>query len=476
MKTTLSSAFHPHAFFVLGCLLSLGGSALQAQNQTISGDLNVTGSMDVAGNTFNLGTWCNDATKLGLNVNYVEDEGYTALLSLITTRPIVQWQWLRAASATDASSVPQMTLSSSNALTLFDVALPYPQAAIVLDPVFGSRFATDVTLQGVNNKMPNQQLADEASVLTLGLADGRYVPRGTGNTLSLGYLASAAGSNSTALGAYSQASGTESTALSYAAHATGSYSVALGNSSAATGLQSTALGAYSAATGDLAMTLGYGSLASGGYATALGYGSRATGGVATALGAYSKAYGDFSLTLGDNATADSLHASALGVYSWAHADSATTLGFASQALNSLSSALGPYTSANGWGSVALGTWSITNGFCSVASGPYSIANGDWSSSAGRTQTDSLYQFAVGAYNLTGGNTTAWVPTDDLFTVGNGSDGQHRSNAFSVKKNGDTTVAGKLTVASNVTVSGALIILPQGDLQMGEFTAQPSPTP
>lgn len=470
MKTISSFKIHARAFVVSSCLLSLGCPALRAQNQTIAGDLNVTGSVDIGGPVFNLGTWSNNPARLGLNLTYAEDAGHAASLSLAATRPSVQWQWLRARSATDPASVPQMTLGSGNALTLYDVSLPAPHAAIVLDPVLGSRFNAGVIFYGEYNRMPNQLLDDPDCVITVGLADDRYVPRGTGNTLSLGYAANAEGTNSTALGAHSYAHGIESTALSYYAQATGNYSVALGNSSAATGVQSTALGAYSAATGDLSLTLGYSSIASGGYATAIGYGSRATGGVSTALGAYSNATAAFATTLGQNSTADATYASALGVYSYAHGDKSMALGFSSSATVNLASALGAYTTASNTGAVALGFGSTASGYFSTALGTYSSASGDYSTSGGPTVADSLFQFCVGANNVNGGSAHAWVPTDDLFTVGNGSDAQHRSNAFSVKKNGDATVAGTLTVAK------ALIIQPQGDLSMGEFTAQPSPAP
>ena len=482
MKTLPARSFHRCPLALASFSLLLGAGALQAQNQTINGDLNVAGSLDVSGPVFNLGTWTDNPAKLGLNLTYSEDPQHSATLAFITARPIIQWQWLRAASATNAASVPQMTLGSSNALTLYDVALPTPHAAIVLDPMFGSTFNGDVTLGGVNNKMPNQQLDDDASVLTLGLADERYVLRGTGNNLSLGYGASAPGASSTALGAYSRAQGDYSTALSFGAQATKPYAVALGNNSAATGVQATALGANSAATGDLATTLGYGSVASGPYANAIGYGSRATGVVANALGAYSKAYGDYSVTLGDNSTADAAHAAALGTYSYAHGDYSVAQAFCSAATGNLSSALGAYSIASNTATVALGTYSTASGYSAISMGGGSVASGAYSASiGGNTVADGFFQTVVGIYNLTGGSPNNWVPTEDLFTVGNGWDNNHRSNAFSVKKNGDATVSGTLTVptkivASNVTVSGALLIQPQGDLPMGDFTVQPSPAP
>lgn len=472
MKLTLPSRFLPCLSLFAGsvCLLSAGVADLQAQDQSVSGNLGVTGALDVYGDAINFGSWSNDATRFGLNLAYAEDPGHHATLTLTTTRPASAWLWQQAAPGTSSGSVPQMSLSAGDALTLYDQAAPTPNAAIVLDPIGGSTFRTSVTMNGADNQMPNQTFTGTNSVLTAGLGDARYIPRSTGNTLSLGYAASASGTDATALGAYSSATGDQATALSYGTVASGAYAVALGDGSAATGVQATALGANSVAGGQYSQTLGYGSLATQWGSSAIGTASSATGGVASAFGSFSTASGALSLTLGHNSTADAAHSEALGIYSYAHGDSSVALGFHSNVSGNLSSALGAYSTVSSTVGVALGAYSMVTGYGATALGNGSRADADYSGSIGQTDATSMSQFVVGNYNVLGGNPHSWVPTDDLFTVGNGGDDQHRSNAFSVKKNGDTTVAGNLTVVN------AIIVQPQGDLSMGAFTAQPSPAP
>lgn len=80
--------------------------------------------------------------------------------------------------------------------------------------------------------------------------------------------------------------------------------------------------------------------------------------------------------------------------------------------------------------------------------------------------------AIGRYNVAQGDPMNWVGTDDLFVIGNGT-GDYTDefdnwfppqphNAFVVKKNGDTMISGKV------------LIHPQGDLSMGEFTSGTAP--
>jgi hypothetical protein len=141
---------------------------------------------------------------------------------------------------------------------------------------------------------------------------------------------------------------------------------------------------------------------------------------------------------------------------------------------------------------------------------YSTAAGNFSTAQG------VGQFVVGQFNIPQGNPTVWSGTDDLFTVGNGSGygnwsqnpttygplfqaiATNPSNAFVVKKNGDTIVSGGLIVSgttgypttianSGLIVTGSavtsgtittivatpsnLILIPQqGDLSMGTFVA------
>ena len=368
MKTAPSFALQPRALLVLGCVLFCWQPVLRAQDQTIGGDLIVGGSLDVSGPVFNLGTRSDHAAKPGLNITYAEDGSQTATLSLTATRPIVQWQWMRAASAASAAGVPQMTLGSGNALTLYDVTLPTPAAAIVLDPVFGSTFGTDVTLRGANNRMPNQAVSDAASVLTVGLADARYLAAGAGTGVSLGgsasasavfsaavgYAANSAGYAASALGPYTVSSGFGSTAVGASASATNQFAVALGNVSLASGSYSLALGKDTRAEGTSSVAISLGAHAAGERASALGQGSLASGVDAMALGAYSSASGDQASALGEGSRAAGLAAMSLGAQSIASGFASSTLGASSQATNSYSLALGHFSVSSGVESVTLG--------------------------------------------------------------------------------------------------------------------------
>lgn len=288
MKST--SSFYRNCRVWIGvCILFaiLGGWQTTSAQTNFPGDVSIQGEIDVHGNTFNLGSWSNNSSQLGLNATYAEDGNHAATLTLLGNRPVSNWLWQQLP-VSGTTPVRQLLLGSNNVLTLYDKATPQ-NSAIVLDPLVRSTFQTPVTFNGSDNRMPNQTANDNTSVLTVGLADSRYLAQFVGSSISLGTSANASGQSSTALGAYSIASGPYSTALSYGTHATGQYTVALGDGSEAVGANSVALGANSAATGDNASTLGDFSVASGWGSSTFGTGSSATNTVATALGAYRRA-------------------------------------------------------------------------------------------------------------------------------------------------------------------------------------------
>jgi hypothetical protein len=87
----------------------------------------------------------------------------------------------------------------------------------------------------------------------------------------------------------------------------------------------------------------------------------------------------------------------------------------------------------------MGKGTVANGRAATAIGYYTTAPG-WA------------QLALGQYNIGQGDAGAWVPTDDVFIIGNGTSDTQRSNAFTVKKNGDTQINGKLDVAKNAKIT------------------------
>src|SRR3989339_50748 len=58
-----------------------------------------------------------------------------------------------------------------------------------------------------------------------------------------------------------------------------------------------------------------------------------------------------------------------------------------------------------------------------------------------TVADSYESFALGRYNVGGGNSTSWVATDPLFEIGMGTGSSTRLNALTVFKNGNAKIAG-----------------------------------
>jgi hypothetical protein len=119
-------------------------------------------------------------------------------------------------------------------------------------------------------------------------------------------------------------------------------------------------------------------------------------------------------------------------------------------------------SAFGWGSTAI-TSGYAEGFQSTAIGPASNAKG-------------VVQVVVGINNVPQGDALNWVPTDDLFVIGNGGETTIpdevspgvSSNALTVHKNGDLRVAG------NVQSKGGFRTPPMGDLDMGDFKTGVNP--
>jgi hypothetical protein len=173
----------------------------------------------------------------------------------------------------------------------------------------------------------------------------------------------------------------------------GFLSTALGYNTTASGLASSALGHQTVASNYYSTALGGNTTASGTASTAAGYNTTASGNASTASGQYTAALGDFSTAFGFNPTAGAAY----------------------------STALGSLTVANGLYSTALGLSSTAQAYASVA---------------------------VGRYNVVQGNATSWVATDPLFVAGNGTDASTPSDALTLYKNGNLTIAGTLTQSSD----------------------------
>jgi len=119
----------------------------------------------------------------------------------------------------------------------------------------------------------------------------------------------------------------------------------------------------------------------------------------------------------------------------------------------------------GNGSWAKGDYSLVAGYQSETDGTASTAFGAW------VWGGSYCEVVIGRYNLGGISTvrstynkTAWVSTDPLLEVGNGTGNTvgTASNALTIYKNG------------NATFQGSIRCSPGGDLSMGSYTAGTHP--
>ncbi len=162
-------------------------------------------------------------------------------------------------------------------------------------------------------------------------------------------------------------------------------------------------------------------------------------------------------------------ATSIGFHTNASGNSAIAIGNYTSASGSSSVAIGLQNTAEGSGSIAMGRNTTASGFAATAMGDTTNASGDRATAMGiNTRADSYASVAFGRYNLSQGDRSYWIPTDDLFVVGNGLSSGTESNAFVVHKNGNVRAAG------GVQSRGGFRTPPMGDLDMGEFTAGTSP--
>jgi len=132
---------------------------------------------------------------------------------------------------------------------------------------------------------------------------------------------------------------------------------------------------------------------------------------------------------------------------------------------------GYFSFASGWVSTASGTASFAMGFIATAAGDDSAAIGSYATA------NSYNEMVIGRYNLgsvsTIGSTynkTAWVATDPLLELGNGTGNTlgTASNALTVFKNGNVQASGSIQAHSIMRCAAG------GDLSMGSYTSGTAP--
>ena len=183
----------------------------------------------------------------------------------------------------------------------------------------------------------------------------------------------------------------------------------MGEGTEATGTAAHAQGMFTDATGTTAHAQGYNTKAFANYAHSEGYGSQATNTAAHAEGWNTIASGLFSHASNRNTVADATCAHAVGEGTQATADAAASEGY--------------YTVASGFAGHAEGYQTEASAYASSAGGYYTLA-------------DQAYQTAVGKYN-------AASQAGVLFSVGNGTATDMRSDALQVHEDGHAVLAGDL---------------------------------
>eukprot|EP00039_Didymoeca_costata_P008598 m.113829 g.113829 ORF g.113829 m.113829 type:complete len:409 (-) comp14149_c0_seq2:121-1347(-) len=163
----------------------------------------------------------------------------------------------------------------------------------------------------------------------------------------------------------------------------------------------------------------------------------ASGKSAIALGCGPHATGAYSVAIGRNTTAQGLWSLAMGLVSTASGESSVAIGRRTVAQGFSCTALGVECVCSGDYSATLGADNHASGKYSLATGHRTTAKGEASTTLGFGTSAGDYETVVGRYNMES-NTS-------LFTVGNGLNHTIRSNVFSITKDGDTIVTGRLVV-------------------------------
>lgn len=196
------------------------------------------------------------------------------------------------------------------------------------------------------------------------------------------------------------------------------------------GLYSFAAGVDVKAKGIASIALGDRTLAEGTISTAIGSLSNAVGYGSIAIGQFSSALTLGSIAIGNTAESSGLSAISLGDHAFARGTQSLAMGFNADAF--------------GFGSLAIGTGVTSVGIYSTSLGYQTASAGNYSGAWGHSTNSSSYaSHAIGRFNdtIAGISRTAWVATDPLFYIGNGSNSLALSNALVVYKNGNTDISG-----------------------------------
>jgi hypothetical protein len=228
--------------------------------------------------------------------------------------------------------------------------------------------------------------------------------------------------------------------------------------------------APSGASGDYSFSMGSLNYSTGNYSFSFGLQCSATNDYSLAFGLYANATGTNSISIGYNNRANGSYSVALGYNTEANQTYAVAMGESTVSSGISSVAMGAETTASGNSSFAMGDSNIASGNTSVALGIITQASGDYSLAMGNNVQVSSFAASALGYNLinddsyatvVGQNNDNTTTSSALFQVGNGVSTANRTNAFTVFRNGNATLAGTLTQSSDRRLKTNISELPYG---------------
>ena len=190
--------------------------------------------------------------------------------------------------------------------------------------------------------------------------------------------------------------------------------------------------------------------ASGDYSFAAGYETDASGVGSFSIGSKSIASGSGSFAGGSQSAQRDFPTTASGAQSFA-------FGLSTIATGSRSVAFGNVTEASGSAAFSAGNYTVASGGISTAFGQRTEASASMSSAFGNyTQATGRAAMAIGQYNIADTNAEdsshGTGARKYLFTIGNGTADDARSNAMTVDWDGNVEIGGKLTVGTAPSAS------------------------
>lgn len=160
--------------------------------------------------------------------------------------------------------------------------------------------------------------------------------------------------------------------------------------------------------------------------------------------------GLYSTAMGYSTTASGHSSTAIGNNTTASGSGSTAMGYSTTASGYISTAMGNGTTASAGSSTAMGAYTTASGGVSTAMGTYTTASGNGSTAMGAHTTAQAYgSLVIGQFNVVSGTTGSWVTGDPLFVCGNGTTEASPSNALTLYKDGNMTIAGTLTENSDI---------------------------